>query len=120
MAKIVDNSVLDGALAVVATATTMTLCSSQPANYAAISGVALADAAMTGGDYSIADGDTSGRKTTVAAQAGEAVDATGTGTHVCLDDGTTLLYVTTTDSIAVTSGGSVDYPSWDVEFADPT
>ena len=120
MAKSTHNDVFDAALNEIATATTMSLTSSQPANYAAIAAAKLADAAMTGGDYTNADGDTSGRKVTIAAQAGEAVDATGTGTHVCLDDGVTLLYTTTTDSIAVTSGGTVDFPAWDIEFADPT
>ncbi|MCP5008560.1 MAG: hypothetical protein GY942_01130 [Aestuariibacter sp.] len=120
MAKAVDNTVLDAALDEIATSTRMTLCSAQPANYAGIAAVALANAVMAGGDYTNADGDTSGRKATVAAKAGESVDVTGTGSHVALDDGATLLYVTTCDSIAVTSGGTVDFPAWDIEIADPS
>ena len=120
MGKSTDNSVFDAALNEIATATTMTLCSAEPANYAGIAAVALADAVMAGGDYTNADGDVNGRKVTMTAQAGEAVDATGSGNHVCLDDGVTLLYVTTCDAISVTSGGTVDFPAWDIEFADPT
>lgn len=120
MAKIVDNSVLDAALTEIATATRMTLCSAQPANYAGIAAVALSDAVMSGGDYTNANGDTSGRKVTVGAKSAQDVDASGTGNHVALDDGTTLLYVTTCTDIAVTSGGTVDFPAWDIEIADPS
>lgn len=119
MAKMVDNSVLDGALGVIDNATRMVLCSAQPANFAGIAAVALADVVMAGGDFTIADGTTSGRKVTVAAKAGVAVDATGTGTHIVLDDGVTLLYATTCASTAVTSGGTVDIGSWSIEIADP-
>ena len=119
MAKITDNSVFDAFLDKIATSTTMSLCSAQPANYAGIAAVKLADAAMVGGDYTNADGDTNGRKVTIAAQAGEAVDGTGSGNHVVLDDGVTMLYVTTCDAISVTAAGTVDFPAWDIEVADP-
>jgi hypothetical protein len=39
---------------------------------------------------------------------------------VCLDDGTTLLQVTTCTSQALTAGGTVDVPAYDIEFADVT
>ncbi|API58092.1 hypothetical protein BSL82_01260 [Tardibacter chloracetimidivorans] len=120
MAKAVDNTVLDAALDKIATATRASLCSGQPANFAGIAAVALADVTIDSGDFTKADGDTSGRKVTVAAQSGVTVDATGTGTHIALDDGTTLLYVTTCSSTAVTSGGTVDLGAWDVEIADPS
>lgn len=120
MAKAVDNSVLDAALDKIATATTMTVCSGQPANYAGIAAVALGDAVMSGGDYTNADGDTSGRKVTVGAKTSQAVDTSGTATHVALDDGTTLLFVTTCTSQALTSGNTFDTPAFDIEIADPT
>src|SRR3546814_5635392 len=91
---------MDGALDEIATATRMTLCSSQPANFAGIAAVALADQVIDSGDFAKANGDTSGRKVTVGAPNGVTVDATGTGTHVALDDGTTLLFVTTCASKA--------------------
>jgi len=120
MGKSVHNDVLDTSLTKVATCTRQSLCSSEPANYAAIAAASLANATMAGGDYTIADGDTSGRKVTVGPKATQSVDATGAGTHIALDDGTTLLYVTTCDSTAVTSGGTVDFPGWDIEIADPS
>lgn len=124
MAKFTDDSVLDAALAKVATATRMVVTSAQPANFAGIAAVALADVVLTAGvgngDYTTAAGDTSGRKLTVAAQSSVPVDASGTATHVCLDDGTTLLHVTTVTSQALTSGNTVNVGAFDVEFADVT
>jgi microcompartment protein CcmK/EutM len=124
MAKFTADAVLDAALAKVATCTRMVVTSAQPANFAGIAAVALADVTMTAGagngDYVLADGDTSGRKLTVQAQTAVPVDATGTATHICLDDGTTLLHVTTCTSQALTSGNTVNVPAYDVEFADVT
>lgn len=116
MAKFSDNSVIDAALNKIATATTMTVCSSQPANYAGIASVALAEAtpSFTGP----ADGDTSGRKITVDEETGVTVDTTGTATHVALDDGETLLYVTTCTNQALTTGNTMTIGSWAVEIAD--
>jgi len=120
MAKFTNDAVLDAALDKVATAVTLTVCSGQPANYAGIEAVALASAELTSGDFSKGDGDVSGRKVTVAARSGIEIDADGTATHVALDDGETLLVVTTCDSQALVSGGTVDVPAFDVEFADVT
>jgi hypothetical protein len=124
MAKFTDDSVLDAALAEVATATRMVVTSAQPANFAGIAAVALADVTLTAGlgngDFTSANGDTSGRKVTVSAQASIPVDASGDATHICLDDGTTLLQVTTCTSQALTSGNTVSIPSYSVEFADVT
>jgi len=124
MAKFTDDSVLDAALAKVATATRLVVTSGQPANFAGIAAVALADVVMTAGagngDYTLANGDVSGRKLIVAAQSAVPVDTTGTATHVCLDDGTTLLHVTTCTSQALTSGNTVNVPAYDVEFLDVT
>jgi hypothetical protein len=124
MAKSVHNDVLDAALDKIATANIMTLCSQQPTTRTeAITTYMLADVTMTvgdgNGDYTIADGDTSGRKVTVTAQAGESVTNSGTGDHVALCDGSSLLYVTTCTGVAVTAGGTVDFPAWDGEILDP-
>jgi hypothetical protein len=120
MAKKADDTVLDGMLNVIDNATRMVVTSAEPANFAGIAAVALADVVMAGGDFTDANGDTNGRKVTVAAKSAVNVDASGTATHVCLDDGTTLLYVTTCTSQALTSGNTVNIPAWDIEVADPT
>ena len=120
MAKFADNTVLDGLLNVIDNATRLVVTSAQPANFAGIAAVALADVTIDTGDFTDADGDTNGRKVTIGAQSSVPVDASGTATHVCLDDGSTLLYVTTCTSQALTSGNTVNIPAWDVEVADPT
>lgn len=120
MAKAVSNDVLDAALNEIATATRIVVTSAEPANFAGIAAVALADGTLSGGDFTNADGDTNGRKVTIAQQADLTIDSSGTATHVCLDDGAVLLYVTTCTSQALTSGGTVTVPAWDVEIADPT
>jgi hypothetical protein len=124
MAKFAPDSTLDAFLAEIATATRLVVCSGQPANFAGIAAVALADVTLTAGlgagDYTAANGDTNGRKVTVAQQASVPIDTTGTATHISLDDGTDLIYVTTCTSQALTSGGTVTVPVWDVEIADPT
>ena len=70
----------------------------------------------------MANGDTSGRKITVAAKSAVPVDVSGTVTHVCLLDvaNSKLLFVTTTSSQGVSSGGTVDFGSWKDEIAAPS
>lgn len=121
MAKTVHDSVLDGALNIIKNgANLMTLCNAQPTTRTeAVTTFALADVAMAAGDFTVANGTTSGRKATVAAKTAVPVDTTGTGNHIALVDGTNLLYVTTTSSTAVAAAGTVDIGSWVIEIADP-
>ena len=123
MAKSVNDLVLDQALNYIkSNADLMTLCNAEPTTLTeAVTTFALADVAMATGDYTIANGDTNGRKVTVAAKAGVTVDTTGTGNHVALVDNTTaLLYVTTCGAQAVGAAGTVEFGTWDIEIADPT
>ena len=122
MAKSVNDLVLDGAFEVLDICDAMSACSAEPTTRAeAATTYALADAVMTPvSDYTKANGDTSGRKCTMAAKSTQAIDASGTATHVALYDGTTLYYVTTCTSQALTSGGTVSFPAWKIELADPT
>lgn len=125
MAKLVDNSVLDAALAKIATATRLSVTNGQPANFAGIAALTRGSYVMTAGlgagDYgAAADGVTSGRRTTVGAQTGNTASATGNADHICLDDGTTLLYVTTAPIKALTTGEPFDVGSWIIELRDPT
>lgn len=122
MAKTVDDSVLDGAFDILDQATGMHVCDTQPTTRTeAVTTYQLATAAMTPNtDFTKADGDTNGRKVTVAAKAGVTIDNTGTALFIALTDGANLLYVTTCTSQLLTGGGTVDIPAWDVEIADPT
>lgn len=122
MAKTVHDDVLDGAFDVLDQADLMTVCSAQPTTRTeAVTTYKLADIAMTPNtDYTKANGDTNGRKVTVAAKSGVTIDTNGTALFVALVDGTRLLYVTTCTSQALTAAGTVDFPAWDIEIADPT
>lgn len=123
MAKATPDAVLDQmADYLAANADTLYVCSDQPANFAGIAAVALADVAIDSGDFTKANGDVSGRKTTVAAQNGITVDSTGEADHIVLADvgATTLLYVTTCTAQTLTAGNTVNVPAWDIEVADPS
>lgn len=124
MAKSIADAVLDAALAKIATGVMLTVCSGEPANFAGIAAVKLADDALVAGngngDYVIGNGDTNGRKVRVSQQAAVPIDNSGTATHIAIDDGAALLAVTTCTSQALTAGGTVTIPVFDFEFADPT
>lgn len=124
MAKWAHDDVMDAALAEIATGNIMTACSAQPTTRTeAVTTYALADIVLTpgdgNGDFTIANGDASGRKVTVAQQADVAIDTSGTATHVAICDGTDLLLVTTCTSQALVDTGTVTFPAFDDEFADP-
>lgn len=118
-----SDYVLDGSTERFAEATRMTICSDEPANFAGIAAVALADVALTpgdgNGDFTKADGDTSGRKVTVAQQANIPIDSSGDGDHIAYDDGVQLLGVNTCTLQTLTAGGTVTVPAHDYEVADP-
>ena len=72
------------------------LCNAEPTTRAeAVVTFALADVAMVAGDFTKANGDTSGRKVTIAAKYGVPIDVSDMATHIALVDATRLLYVTT-------------------------
>lgn len=102
----------------IALCTSMHACSAEPANHAGIAAVDLADVTMGGGDYTQANGDTSGRKVTMAAKASVTIDANGTANHVVLTD-LTNIYVTTCTDQALNTPGTVSFPAWDIEILDP-
>ena len=112
MAKSAHSDVLDGTgLVVKNNCNLMIACSAEPTTRAeAVTTYALADVAMASGDFTMgADG--GGRKCTVSAKSGVAIDANGDATHIAFVDATRLLYVTTCTSQTLTSGGTVDFPS---------
>lgn len=120
MARKVADSVLDAALGKIAEATSMIALDGEPADRAAALSGALATATLNSGDFAVANGDTSGRKVTVAAQNGVEVTATGDANHIALIDDSELLYVTVCTEQTLTNGNTVDFGAWKVELADPT
>lgn len=122
MAKATPDAVLDKiADYIIAQATTLYLCSGQPANFAGIAAVALADVAIDSGDFTKGDGSPDGRDVDIAAQADVLIDASGTANHVVLASGSELLYVTTCpDKALVAGGGNVaDIAGFTITIRDP-
>jgi hypothetical protein len=133
MAKRINPSVLDGALNIIKTgisglgpANKIIACSAEPTTFTdANVTYALASSAMAGTDFTIANGITGGntpRKITMAAKSGASITTTGTATHVALVDtvNSALLFVTTCTSQALTSGNTLNFPSWGDEIGAPT
>lgn len=128
MPRFANDAVMDAALAYVAdNGSHMQVCAGLPSGISAgvIQGATeLAEFTMTvgagNGDYTLADGDTNGRKLTVSAKTGAPITASGNADHLAItDNANNLIYVTTISSQAITSGGTVDTSAWDIEIADP-
>ena len=86
------DAVIDGGLDYIsANATRVHVCSAEPANYAGIAAVLLAEYTVTSGNFTKAN-DTSGRKITLGALSGNLATAAGNGTHIAFSNGSTTLY----------------------------
>ena len=123
MAKVVGIAILDAALNAIKNGSNrLVVCSAQPTSYAEVTSFRLAEVAVVPADLVLGAGDVSGRKVTAAAKAGVAISANGTATHVCLANSTnsTVDVVTTCTSQALSTGGTVDIPSWKYEINQPT
>lgn len=123
MGKQAPDATIDSMFDYIDQCNIMHVCSAEPANYAGIAAVSLASVALTPDtDFTKANGTTSGRKVTVAAKNGVSVSSSGTATHIAIARSTdsTLRYVTTCTSQALTSGNTVNIPAWEIEVADPT
>ncbi len=125
MAKTVHDDVLDAALNYIKTnCNKMVACSTQPTTYTQANATyALANVTMNSSDFTIANGDTSGRKLTVAAKTGVSVGSTGDPVVIALLDTTNskLLYTTDEGSVqTIYTGNTINLPSWKIELADPS
>ena len=126
MAIFAPDTTLDNMLDAIAdNCTRVTICSTQPTTFTEGNATyALADVTVTAGagagDFTIANGDTSGRKLTLLQQTGVTVDTTGTAQHIALLDVTNsaLLAVTTCTSQSVTSGNTATINAFDLELRD--
>jgi hypothetical protein len=120
MAAFLDNTVLDAPEAIIDNTTEVSITSAQPANFAGIAAVSLADVVVDSSDFTPGDGDTSGRKVTVGAQSTITIDSSGTATHIVGDDASTALWCVTCTSQALTAANTVNIPAFDIEFRDPS
>ncbi len=115
MAKIETSPMTEGGLTKMLTCIKLTVCAGQPISFANIATRELASTALSSGDYTVANGDISGRKATVAQKANISITNSGTADHVVIDDGTNYI-VTTCVSQALTAGGTITVPTWKKEI----
>lgn len=118
MAKYAHPDCLDAALSDIATSTRLVICSSQPASVAAATAAAIAVVAVDGADFTLSAEGT-GRKLTVTEQAALSVTATGDATHISLDDGTDIKYVTTATLKSYTNGDEATVPAFNIVMPQP-
>jgi hypothetical protein len=118
----IPDAVKDAMLAVISgSATTVWYCSGDPVNYAGIAAVNLGSKTITGANFSVGNGDTSGRKLTLGALTDVTATATGNITYVVVTDGSAIKAKTTHTSQGVISGQIFDSPAVDLlEILDAT
>jgi len=126
MARAAHNDVLDALLDEIATSTGLSVCSSEPSTRAeALNGTThmLASVALTAGagsgDFAAIADDGASRMLQVLQQSDISITSTGTANHIALYDGSDLLFVTTCTAQALTSGGTVTVPAFDINVEDP-
>lgn len=128
MAKFVDDEVMDAALNHVKNrATKAYICAGQPTtishlqNSGVSDGKALGSVVIDSTDFTLANGDVSGRKSTFAQQTGVDIDVTGTADHLALVDNASpekIFLVTTITSQGVTAGNTATINAFDHEIED--
>jgi len=114
-----SDAALDAALNHIKTnGTQLHICSAEPANFAGIAAVELADAAVT--LTGPINGDVSGRKVTIPAVSSDGVETSGTATHWALSDNASVLVATgsITPNVALSDTGTYSFTATDIEIPD--
>jgi hypothetical protein len=118
------NRVYDNGLSVLDTeANRLDLCSAEPTTYTEATSTNTLGNTTNISISAPEDGDTSGRKVTLAAVAGASITASGTATYIAITDTVNsrlLLTVDVTPSQAVVSGNTFSLTSVDIEIPDPS
>jgi len=122
--KWVNDNALDAMLDYIATATRLDVVSDAQGSAPTNLTNSLANVTLTAGDgngdFTIANGDTSGRKITVAQQANIPVTADGVARQIVLSVGGTILLSTNCTEQQLYSGNTVTVPAFEDEVADPS
>lgn len=123
MGKKLSDAVLDAACNHIKNnATSIILLDAEPATRAAAISNSLATIAVVSGDFTLGDGDTNGRKVTVAAKSGTASTPGGTTynhNHTAIISATDLLAVTTSTEVkAINNGDAVNSSSFSLTIPD--
>jgi hypothetical protein len=96
-------------------ASVMMICASAPQSYSAAANQPnkIVSANVSGADFTVASG-ASGPTLTVGAKNSQAIEGSGSGTHVALvsTSATRLLYVTNCSAQVLSSGNTVNIGSW--------
>lgn len=122
MAKKIPDAVMDVALNDIKNnADKVHLCAGEPADEADVTNHTLGNVTVDSSDFTVGDGDTSGRKITLSAQSVTA-SANGDADHVVIvDTGTAIKAITTIASKTLASGTSYDIAAVDLwEIRDPS
>ena len=118
-----SNRVYDNGLTVLDTeANRVDICSAEPTTYTGATSTSTLGNTTSITISAPEDGDTSGRKVTLAAITGGNVTATGTATHFAITDTTNSRLLATgslSASQAVTSGNTFSLTAVDIEIPDP-
>ena len=120
MSNLISSALHDGGLNQWSVNNAIHICSGDPADRAAVITNSLGSYALTGGDFTIANGTVSGRRVDVAAQSGSTATASGSAAVMCLIDATTLHYKRDlSNPQSVTSGNPLDIATFGYEIRDP-
>jgi len=127
MGKLVPDAILDTMLEVIADGVDrIDICKDTPTDYSTATtagthslGSVAVTAGAGNGDWTLGNGDTNGRKLTLAQQTGVSIGTSGTATHIAGTDGSSVFYFATTcTSQAVTSGNTATINAFDIEISD--
>mgnify|MGYP000886995066 CR=1 FL=1 len=120
MPKFAHSDVFDnGLLLIKNNGNAQHLCSAYPNSRAEAIAYSLASVAMASGDFTLGNGDVSGRKITMAQKSGT-VAANGTAIYAAVIDGTRILLVTSASPQTLTQNNPVTFPAWDYEMRQPS
>ena len=119
MAKSLPDAVMDTVLDAIAASTRMDAVSGAgtPTDLT----TTLANVAMAGGDFAKAVGDAGAgsRKLTMTAKSAVSVTANGDPTHVVLSLTAVIKLITTCTGPTLSTGSTVDFPTWKYELGIP-